>query len=162
MKYHSNITGIYHKTIKYPEIEAEKSSHTQSNPKQCEQPWRCHKYLRSNCRVAVTKEHGTGVKHDRPTERNKGPRNQLTQLQPCDAGVFVSKGDVSLLNTWVQLETVVRQNNPDSENENPVFSLKYKILGKRKDMERKEGLFEIFEPKREKNRAVEGKLHSYV
>lgn len=44
MKYHPN-TGIYHKTIKYPEIESEKSLHTQSNPKQSEQPWRCHKTL---------------------------------------------------------------------------------------------------------------------
>lgn len=81
MKYHSNTTGIYHKTIKYPEIETEKSFHAQSNPKQCEQPWRCHKYLRSNCRVAVTKEHNTGVKHDRPTERNKGPSYSHVMLE---------------------------------------------------------------------------------
>lgn len=33
---------------------------------------------------------------------------------------------------------MVRQNNPDSENENPVFSLIYKILGKGRTWKGKE------------------------
>lgn len=45
MKQQPNTTGIYHKTIKYPEIESEKSLHNLSYPKKNEQHWRYHKAL---------------------------------------------------------------------------------------------------------------------